>query len=232
MNTPSQDAQPLASWVWRLTLLTVAAFLFLAISFAGLRRFDWLVCRCYGQCVPSALLPAALIGCGKRRLQLPAVATAFLAPFFTWYLLSDKPSGYFIWCITLWGVAVIWFLFEMASFIQSSAKAADCEWLKKMAARAEKSYIYLLIAPLCAIAVANACVVGSPLAPLFWDVFIQTFHDDPKYLLPIVWNAFIFLKLCCATILAAQQTIRRQLAAPLEPPAAQKTQDNTQESIS
>lgn len=238
MNTSDNGAKLLASWSWRLTLLAVAAFLFLVISFVGLRRFDWLICRCYGQCVPSFLLLAALIGCGNRRLQLPACATAFLSPFFSWYLLSDKPSAYFIWCTVCWGGGIIWFLFEMTSFIQSCAKASSCKWLEKMAEHADKFYIYLLIVPLGAIGVANAFVVGSPFQSSFWDAFIQTFHSEPKYLLPIAWNAFVFLKLCCSAVLAVQQVIRRQLASPFEASSCQldvneqEIQKNAQENNS
>jgi len=219
MNISSQGTRLLASWTWRLMLVSVAAFLFLAISFVGLRRYDWLVCRCYGQCIPSALLLAAVIGCGRRRLQCPACASAALAPFFTWYLASDQPSGHVIWCTVLWSIATAWFAFEMTAFIRSCAHDAECKWLAKMAGNVFISLIYLLIVPMAAISVANMVMLGTPTSTAFWDVTIHSLHDTPKYLLPIVWNAFIFLKICCAAVLAAQLATRQSFDATQNMPS-------------
>lgn len=231
MNTSSHGTRLLAAWTWRLMLLVFAAFLFLVISFVGLRRYDWLVCRCYGQCIPSLLLLAAVIGCGRRRLQCPACASACLAPFFTWYLLSDKPSDYFIWCAVLWAITTAWFAFEMTGFIRSCAHDAECEWLDKMASHAFVSLIYLLIVPMAAIVVANIVMLGPPWKAEFWNITIFSLHSEPKYLLPIVWNAFMFFKLCCATVLAAQLATRQSFDAPQkadgesEPDALQPSSD-------
>ena len=56
MNIASNGARLLASWTWRLMLVSAAALLLLVIGFVGLRRYDWLVCQCYGHCIPSVLL--------------------------------------------------------------------------------------------------------------------------------------------------------------------------------
>ena len=213
MNTHSQGARLLASWIWRLVLLAVAAFMILVISFAGLRRYDWLICRCYGQCVPFLLIAAITIGCGRRRLQWAACAAAALAPFFTWYLLSDSPSPYFTWCTVLWMASAIWFAFEMNKFIRSLAQDTGCDWLVKICKRVGMSLAYLLLVPICAFVVANTVLNGSPLDAIFWNLSIQSLHETPKYTLPFVWNAFIFFKLCCSAVLASQMTIRRQFVS-------------------
>ena len=124
MNIASNGARLLASWTWRLMLVSAAALLMMVIAFIGLRRYDWLVCQCYGHCIPSVLLLVAVIGCGRKRLQCPACASAAFAPFFTWYLVSDKPSDYFIWCTVLWALATTWFAFEMTGLIRSCAHDA------------------------------------------------------------------------------------------------------------
>ena len=226
MNIASHGARLLASWTWRLMIVSAAALLFLAISFVGLRRYDWLVCQCYGHCIPSALLLAAVIGCGRKRLQWPACASAALAPFFTWYLVSDKPSDYFIWSTVLWALATAWFAFEMTAFIRSCAQDAKCEWLEKMAGYTFMSLIYLLIAPMAAIAVANMVVLGMPTNASFWDATIQSLHATPKYLLPIVWNTFMFLKICCAAVLAAHMATRQSFEEAQNAAAEQQQSDN------
>ena len=220
MNTSSHGTRLLAAWTWRLMLLSFAAFLFLTISFVGLRRYDWLVCRYSGQGIPSFLLLAAVIGCGRRRLQCPACASACLAPFFTWYLLSDKAPDYFIWCTVLWVVATIWFVFEMTSFIRSCAHEAACEWLEKMSSHTFISLIYLLVVPMAAIVVANIVMLGVPYNAEFWNIAIHSLHADPRYLLPIVWNTFMFFKLCCAAVLAAHMAVRKSF---------ENVQDDTEE---
>ena len=209
MNIASNGARLLASWTWRLMLVSAAALLMMVIAFIGLRRYDWFVCQCYGHCIPSVLLLTAVIGCGRKRLQCPACASAAFAPFFTWYLVSDKPSDYFIWCTVLWALATTWFAFEMTAFIRSCAHDAACEWLEKMAGHTFISLIYLLIAPMAAITVANMVVLGMPTNASFWDATIQSLHATPKYLLPIVWNTFMFLKICCAAVLAAHMAVRQ-----------------------
>ena len=209
MNIASNGARFLASWTWRLMLVSAAALILLVIGFVGLRRYDWLICQCYGHCIPSALLLVAVIGCGRKRLQWPACASAALAPFFTWYLLSDKPTDYFIWCSVLWALATAWFAFEMTAFIRSCAHDAECEWLEKMASHTFISLIYLLIVPMAAITVANMVVLGMPTNASFWDATIHSLHASPKYLLPIVWNTFMFLKICCAAVLAAHMATRQ-----------------------
>ena len=209
MNIASNGARLLASWTWRLMLVSAAAFLLLVIGFVGLRRYDWHVCQCYGHCIPSAFLLAAVIGCGRKRLQWPACAATAFAPFYTWYLVSDKPSDYFIWCSVLWALATAWFAFEMTAFIRSCAHDAECEWLDKMAGHTFISLIYLLIAPMAAITVANRVVLGMPTNASIWDATIHSHHATPKYLLPIVWNSFMFLKICCAAVLAAHMAVRQ-----------------------
>ena len=226
MNIASNGARLLASWTWRLMLVSAAALLLLVIGFVGLRRYDWLVCQCYGHCIPSALLLAAVIGCGRKRLQWPACASAALAPFFTWYLVSDKPSDYFIWSTVLWALATAWFAFEMTAVIRSCAKDAECEWLDKMAGHTFFSLIYLLIVPMAAITMANMVVLGMPTNASFWDATIQSLHATPKYLLPIVWNTFMFLKICCAAVLAAHMATRQSFDEAQNAAAEQQQLDN------
>ena len=71
------------------------------------------------------------------------------------------------------------------------------------------SLIYLLVVPMAAITVANMVVLGMPTNASFWDATIHSLHATPKYLLPIVWNTFMFLKICCAAVLAAHMAVRQ-----------------------